>query len=157
IRYGEQARTTEFTGWFFDGVPLTREPGGRDVGAIAAFRRWSLFGVSLEPVSNSGVVDWWRAQPLLAWTHQTNDLLWGARTGYLLPPDGDRVDTPGWKVVDSQSYRQNSYRRTGVNLRTLEGMVGHERFLRGMRAYSEQYRYGHPYPQEFFDAFCVAA
>src|SRR6185436_8724924 len=28
-----------------------------------------------------------------------------------------------------------------------------ERFLRGMRLYSERWRYGHPYPQDFFDAF----
>src|SRR5262249_51475263 len=36
---------------------------------------------------------------------------------------------------------------------SLAGMVGWERFLRGMRLYSERWRYGHPYAQDFFDAF----
>src|SRR5439155_1182209 len=35
--------------------------------------------------------------------------------------------------------------------------VGWERFLRGMRAYSEHWRYAHPYPQDFFDAFQAGA
>lgn len=157
FRYGDSARTTEYLGYFFDGVPLVREPGGRGLGEVLAFERWPLFGTTLSPLSSSGPLDWWRAQPLLTYSRGTNDTLWGERSGYLTSPDSDPIDLAGWKHVDSLSYRQNSYRRTAVNLRTLEGMVGPERFLRGMREYSEQYRYGHPYPQEFFDTFCVGA
>lgn len=157
FRYGDSARTSEFLGYFFDGVPLVREPGGARVGEVLALRRWPLFGANVELLSPSGALDWWRAQPLLTYSRGTNDTLWGERSGYLASPDSDPVDLAGWKHVDTLSYRQNSYRRTAANLRTLEGMVGAERFLRGMREYAEQYRYGHPYPQEFFDTFCYGA
>lgn len=155
--YGDSARTSEFLGYFFDGVPLVREPGGRGLGEALTFKRWPLYALDVNPLSSSGALEWWRAQPLLTYSRGTNDTLWGERSGYLTSPDSDPVDLAGWQHVDSLSYRQNSYRRTAVNLRTLEGMVGSDRFLRGMRAYSEEYRYGHPYPQEFFDAFCVGA
>jgi len=39
----------------------------------------------------------------------------------------------------------------------LVGVVGYEPFLRGMRHYSEQWRFRHPYAQDFFDSFCEGA
>lgn len=156
-RYGNQARTSDFAGLFLDGVPIAREPGGSGLGDVLALKRSSIFGVAFEPLPSSGVLDWWRAQPLLAYARSTNDVRWSDRNGYLADPDSDPVDTFGWHYVDNTSYRQNSYRRTSVNLRTLEGMVGEDRFLRGMRLYSERYRYKHPYPDDFFDTFCEGA
>jgi len=79
------------------------------------------------------------------------------RSGYLQDPDTDPVDTPGWRYADRASYRTNSYRRTASALRSLANMVGWERFVRGMRLYSERWRYGHPYPQDFFEAFAEGA
>ena len=38
-------------------------------------------------------------------------------------------------------------------LRSLEGLVGRDVFLRGMRHYSESWRYRHPTPDDFFTAF----
>jgi aminopeptidase N len=58
--------------------------------------------------------------------------------------------------VDRQSYVVNSYPRTAVALRSLPAVVGHERFLRAMRNYSETWRYRHPYPQDFFDSFTAS-
>jgi hypothetical protein len=77
----------------------------------------------------------------------------GDRSGYLSDPDTDSIDTFGWRYADRNSYRVNSYRRTATALRALAGMVGWDAFLRGMRLYSERWRYGHPYPQDFFAAF----
>jgi hypothetical protein len=36
-------------------------------------------------------------------------------------------------------------------------LVGEDNFLRGMRHYAETWRYRHPYPQDFFDAFQAGA
>ena len=157
LHYGPSARTTEFAGLHFDGAAVAREPGGSALADALALKRLSLAGVELQPLPSSGVLDAWRMQPLLAFAHGENDPRWSDRSGYLADPDSDPVDTFGWKYVDSTSYRQNSYRRTAVNLRTLKGMVGEERFLRGMRLYSERWRYGHPYADDFFDAFCEGA
>jgi hypothetical protein len=44
-----------------------------------------------------------------------------------------------------------------VALRSLEGLVGRERFLRGMRHFAEAWRYRHPYPDDFFAAFAEGA
>ncbi|MBK7878532.1 MAG: M1 family metallopeptidase [Planctomycetes bacterium] len=155
--YGGSARTTEYAGLYFDGAPVAREPGGGLVGDLLAARRIPAGSWKLEPLPASGVLDWWKSQPLLTFSRGTNDPRWNDRNGYLADPDSDPVDTFGWRYVDSQSYRQNSYRRTAVNLRSLQGMVGEERFLRGMRTYSERYRYAHPYADDFFDAFSEGA
>ncbi|MBI5365147.1 MAG: M1 family metallopeptidase [Planctomycetes bacterium] len=157
LRYGPSARTTEFAGLHCDGTAVVREPGGGAIADALALKRIELGGIALEPLPTSGLLDAWRTQPLLAFARGVNDPRWNDRNGYLADPDSDPVDTFGWKYVDPQSYRQNSYRRTAVNLRSLKGMVGDERFLRGMRAYSERWRYGHPYADDFFDAFCEGA
>jgi hypothetical protein len=158
LAYGPSRRTTEFSGLFFDGVALAKDPGGSALCDALALRRWSLpWDVVLRPARSSAFADWWRSQPALSFARMNEDPRWSARNGYLADPDSDPIDTPGWKYVDFQSYRQNSYRRPAVMLATLEGLVGRERFLRGMRLYSERWRYGHPYPQDFFDAFATGA
>ena len=65
----------------------------------------------------------------------------------------ERRDTAAWKYVDGRSYGTNSYPRPAAVLRTLQGLVGDEAFLRGMRHYSETWRYRHPYPDDFFASF----
>lgn len=157
IHYGNVARTTDFGELPFAGVPTVRAPGGAGIADALALRRIALPGIELAPLRSSGWLDWWRDQPLLTYARSSDDLRWRDRNGYLADPDSDPVDTAGWLYVDNQSYRQNSYRRTAVNLRTLQGMVGRERFLRGMRLYSERFRYQHPYPPDFFDTFCEGA
>jgi hypothetical protein len=115
-----------------------------------------LLPFELAPLRPSGLVDWWRDQPLLTYVEQTTDPRWSDRSGYLTSPDRDPIDRPGWQYVDRNSYSQNSYRRPAVALRSLPaamGEDGRERFLRGMRHYSETWRYRHPYPDDFFEAF----
>jgi hypothetical protein len=158
LAFGPSHAASEYSGLFLDGAPLAREPGGHVVADALALRAWPLSKtIALHPVRSSAFIDWWRSQPALSFAHMRDDARWSARNGYLADPDSDPIDTSGWKYVDAQSYRQNSYRRPSVMLATLEGLVGRDRFLRGMRLYSERWRYGHPYPQDFFDAFNTGA
>jgi hypothetical protein len=153
-RYGFSQRTTDFASLPFDGVALAREPGGGAIAQVLALKSWNLpLGASLEPLKSSGFLDWWKLQPMLSFGRMRDDPRAGDRSGYLADPDTDPVDTPGWRYADRASYRTNSYRRTATALRSLAGMVGWERFLRGMRLYSERWRYAHPYAQDFFQAF----
>jgi hypothetical protein len=158
LRYGPSSRTTSFAALPFDGVPLANAPGGNAIGDALAGKRLSLWGgITLEPLRASGFIDWWRDQPLFSYSRQRIDPRDSARNGYLGDPDTDPVDKPAWLYCDRASYRTNSYRRTATALRTLQGLVGADRFLRGMRTYSERWRFRHPYPQDFFDAFIQGA
>jgi len=109
---------------------------------------------SAEPSRKSlGFVSWWRDQPPFTFAEQWTDPRWADRSGYLRDPSNDPIDTPGWKYVDTTSYRTNSYARTAVALRTLSWLVGWDNFLRGMRHYAETWRFRHPYPDDFFKSF----
>jgi len=153
-RYGFSHRVTDFGGVPFDGVAMAREPGGGRIADFLALKRWDLpLEIALEPVRESALLEWWKLQPMLAFGRGRDDPRAGDRSGYLADPDTDPVDMFGWRYADRTSYRTNSYRRTATALRSLAGMVGWERFLRGMRLYSERWRYRHPYPQDFFAAF----
>lgn len=154
LRYGHSISTTDFAGIPYDGVPVGREPGGGAIADAFAGKRFTLPWIgAVEPLRGSGLVDWWREQPLLAYGRQRTDPRESERVGYLADPDTDPIDTPAWQYCDRVSYRTNSYRRTATALRSLQGLVGDARFLRGMRLYAERWRYRHPYPQDFFDAF----
>jgi hypothetical protein len=153
-RYGLSEVTTDFAGIPFDGTAIAADVAGGTLGDALALRRFPLpGGKGLRPIERSGFLDWWRTQPMLSFARQRDDPRMADRAGYLVDPETDPVDTPAWRYADARSYRTNSYRRTATILRSLAGMVGWERFLRGMRLYSERWRYGHPYAQDFFDAF----
>jgi hypothetical protein len=156
--FGPSHRVSEFSGLYFDGVAVAKDPGGGALADALALRTWTLpKGIAWHPVHASAFVEWWRSEPLLSFARMREDPRIGARNGYLADPDSDPIDTPGWRYVDRQSYAQNSYRRPSVMLATLQGLVGREKFERGMRLYSEHWRYGHPYPQDFFTAFKTGA
>ncbi|MBL8858648.1 MAG: M1 family metallopeptidase [Planctomycetes bacterium] len=154
LRYGPRIRTTDFSGLPFAGVGLAPLPGGGVLEDALSGKRWSLgWGIKLEPLRGSAFLDWWRDQPLFSYARQFVDPRETARTGYLGDPDTDPVDRMAFTYCDHTSYRTNSYRRTATALRSLQGLVGEDNFLRGMRLYSERWRYRHPYPQDFFDTF----
>jgi hypothetical protein len=158
FQYGPRVATTRFVGLPFEGVPIARSPGGSVISDWLTGRRFSLpRSITLEPLRVDGFLDWWRDQPLLSYGRQLTDPRDTERINYLTDPDADPVDRLGWMYRDHQSYRVNSYRRTATALRSLEGLVGSDNFLRGMRNYSEQWRYRHPYPQDFFNAFLEGA
>jgi len=165
--YGPQRKTTSYSRYPFDGVRPVSLPDGGKLGAAMNGRsiRWSVSALSnvpvvgrvakgrVTPLRSSGLVDWWRDQPLATLVSRWSDPRWDDRSGYLRSPDVDPIDTPAWKYADRASYRCNSYPRPAVALRSLIGVVGYEDFLRGLREYSDQWRYRHPYPQDFFDTF----
>ncbi|MFT5199646.1 MAG: hypothetical protein ACI87O_002317 [Planctomycetota bacterium] len=112
-----------------------------------------LQGVTLKPAQVSPFVSWWRDQPGLTFVEQYTDPRWGDRSGYLRMPDMDPIQTKAFEYANRSSYRTNSYPRTAVALRTLEGVVGKDAFLRGMRHYADSFRYKHPKPEDFYRAF----
>ncbi len=152
--YGEQRGTTRYAGVPVDGVQLAELPGGGKIADALAVRELPFFGKKkLRVLRSSGFLDCWRDQPLFTFVPQWNDPRWNDRVGYLNDPDTDPIQTAGWKYADRQSYGTNSYPRTAVALRTLQGLVGDEAFYRGMRRYSREWRYDHPYPEDFYAAF----
>ncbi len=154
LHYGPRISTTDFAGFPFDGVPITSSPGGGIMGEALSGRRWRFSsGFTLEPLRASALLDWWRDQPLFSYGRLRTDPRETDRSGYLSDPETDPVDRAAYTYCDRNSYRTNSYRRTATALRSLQGLVGEDNFLRGMRHYAENWRYRHPYPQDFFDAF----
>jgi hypothetical protein len=61
----------------------------------------------------------------------------------------DSLIRPAWQYYDSSSYGINSYMRTHVALRTLEGLLGERTFARAMRKYHQTWRFGHPCARDF--------
>ncbi len=168
--YGPQRSTTSYSRYPVDGVLPARLPDGGHLGAGLNARRWrwsvSLLSDlpviggfargSVQPLRSSGMVNWWRDQPLMTLTSRWDDPRWGDRSGYLRDPDSDPIDRPAWTYVDRTSYRTNSYQRPGIAMRSLIGVVGYENFLIGMREYAKTWRYRHPYPDDFFKTFSDA-
>ncbi|MBJ02644.1 MAG: hypothetical protein CMK00_07230 [Planctomycetes bacterium] len=153
-RYGPSRATTTYASIPIDGVPMGQGPGGGELSEILSARRWKLpLDIELEPLHPNGFVDYWRDQPALAFATRHDDPRWADRAGYLRDPDSDPVDMDAWTYVDRQSYRTNSYPRPAVILRSMAGVFGEEAFMKGMRHYSESWRYRHPYPEDFFQAF----
>ncbi len=167
LAYGPRRSTTSYSRYPFDGVRPAVLPDGGNLGAALNGRRYewdlsALRGVPfvgdlarrrVSPLRSSGPVDWWRDQPLLTLVRRWEDPRWGDRGGYLAAPDSDPIDRPAWTYVDRSSYRTNSYPRPAVALRSLAGVVGREDFHRAMRAYAGEWRYRHPYPDDFFETF----
>ncbi len=100
-----------------------------------------------------GFLALYRDQPCLSFVQEWTDPRWADRARYLGDPNSDPIETWGWEYVDRESYVINSYPRTAVALRTLAAVVGDQAFLRGMRHYSEDWRYAHPYPEDFYRSF----
>lgn len=61
----------------------------------------------------------------------------------------DPLVLPGWQYFDRGSYVANSYHRPATLLRTLEALVGRERWWAFMRNFAQQSRFGHPTTADF--------
>ncbi len=157
--YGPERITTSYAGIPVDGERTVALPGGSTCAdaLIGARIPLGFADHDLRPFLPSGFLEYWRDLPGLHAVPRREDPRHGDRRGYLRSPDADPLDTFAWEHVDRSSYGTNSYRRTAVTLRTLRGLVGEEAFLRGMRHYAETWRYRHPYPDDFFDAFEVGS
>lgn len=63
---------------------------------------------------------------------------------------GPLINT-SWGFRGDYSYAINTYYRTQVAMKTLEGYLGRETMSRVMRTYFERWRFRHPTSQDFFD------
>jgi hypothetical protein len=63
----------------------------------------------------------------------------------------DPQATPSWRTGPG-AYRANAYGKGALTLRTLEKQLGWHEFQKGMASYFEAHAFGHPEPQDFFDA-----
>jgi hypothetical protein len=156
--YGPERAATRYAGLPVWGVPVASlEPRGR-LGDLLGLRKIPApLGIPIKPLATSAFLERWRDQPALTFVEQRTDPRWGDRSGYLRDPDTDPIDTAAFEYADRASYRANSYPRTAVALRTLQHVVGDAPFLRGMRRYAKEWRYRHPYPDDFFRSFQAGA
>ncbi|MCP3914538.1 MAG: M1 family metallopeptidase [bacterium] len=139
-------------------------PAGGPIADLLTGKRWripsfhqSQPAFELQPLALPGFIEWWRDQPRLSFVEEYTDPRWNDRVRYLSDPDTDPIETIAFEYADRQSYSTNSYARTAAALRSIAGVVGRDAFLRGMRHYSETWRYRHPYPEDFYSAFNAGA
>jgi hypothetical protein len=158
IVYGDRRDTTAYAALRFDGVPVAPLEASGRLGRLFALREIPApLGLPVRPLRSSAFLSLWADQPTLTFAPQRPSPRWSDRSGYLADPDSDPIDTKAYEYVDRASYRGNSYPRTAVALRTLQYVVGDAAFMRGMRHYSREWRYRHPYPDDFFRSFQAGA
>lgn len=157
--FGKRRGTTQYSELFVDGVAYAPAPGGSTWADVLSARTLPL--VHWHPVRSSGFLDRWRDQPSLTFASQWDDPRWNDRTRFLQDTDRDAMDTHAWLYADGLGYRVNAYNKPATMLRSLAAAIdaeypeadGRALFLRGLRHYSEQWRYRHPTPDDFFRAF----
>jgi len=151
--FGKRRGSTRYAGLPFWGSPTAGEPSAKGLAGILSGQRWEVAGQVFAPLAPSPFVDLWRDQPWLTFGEDQTDPRWNDRSSYLGNPDADPVHTPAFAYQNRSSYRVNSYPRPAVVLRTLSGVVGEAAFMKGMRHYSGEWRYRHPYPEDFYASF----
>jgi len=62
------------------------------------------------------------------------------------------VATASWAFVDFETYGAVTYGKTMMALRTLENLVGHDRFDAAMAAYARTWAFRHPTGQDLFES-----
>lgn len=167
--YGDRFGTTTYSRVPSYGVQLVPLGNGTS-GKSFSLRRvnmpdLSFLGIDtelyLQTVVDGGLVDWWRDQPLFTSAPQRTDARWGDRARYLGVPDVDPIDNWPWHSAFRSSHYSNTYARAAAVLRSMPAVIaaaspgvdGREAFIRGMRHYATVWRYAHPYPDDFFQAF----
>src|SRR5262249_52014245 len=85
----------------------------------------------------------WRAlfRPVLGvTTFNEYDLLFLVSQGDFDTP----IETFAWKFKSARDYAWNSYRRTELNLFTLERLLGAEAMAKALRTYAQRWQFRHP-------------
>lgn len=66
----------------------------------------------------------------------------------------DGLDFPGkasWNFASNGSYSTNSYSKTSIYLKTLQNILGEEKFLAVFREYFDRFKFTHPRPSDFLN------
>lgn len=67
------------------------------------------------------------------------------------------IDQRADQFAESEAlYGRTVYRKTAAALRSLRNLVGHPRFDDALRAYTDQFRFAHPTPDDFFSTLTTA-
>jgi hypothetical protein len=151
--YGKRRAATVYAGLPVWGAPVAGLPATKGLAGYLSGVGWKIGGQTFSPLHVSPFMALWRDQPWLTFGEDQTDPRWADRSSYLSAPDVDPVNTAGFQYRDRPSYRTNSYPRTAVALRTLAGVVGEPAFRKGMHHYAGQWRYRHPYPEDFYQSF----
>ncbi len=153
--YKEKRSATRYSGWPVWGKRVASAPAATGLAGFLTGQHIKLGNKlgTVSPLGPTPLLSFWRDQPLLTLAEDRSDPRWSDRTGYLSAADVDPVAMNAWEYRDRNSYRTNSYPRPAVVLRSLQAIVGDKAFLAGMRHYSAQWRYRHPYPEDFYAAF----
>jgi hypothetical protein len=62
----------------------------------------------------------------------------------------DPIATPSYAFADNAAYSTASYTKTALALRTLENIVGPQRFRAAMQTYARRYAFRHPTGEDLF-------
>ena len=68
---------------------------------------------------------------------------------YIGRGERDPISRSAFTMLNRNSVAVNAYFKPAVTLLTLEGMIGEERLLSGLKAFYEQYRFKHPTGRNF--------
>ncbi|HET9480579.1 MAG TPA: hypothetical protein VFP98_02395, partial [Candidatus Polarisedimenticolia bacterium] len=134
-------------------IPLSSAPGGRGPRPAGVHARL-LDLLLLRPFgpSDSLALNTFRDLPFLNHArHATIDQVTQQRRRYLAAPEADALARRSWEYLDNRVYGLNSYARTALVLRTLEGILGPDRMLRVMRDWFQRRQYRHPTLQDFIE------
>jgi len=64
-------------------------------------------------------------------------------------PTKDNLLRDSWEYFDEESYASNSYSKTAMTLRSLEGLLGSDAVARALRIYAGRFRFKHPCTDDF--------
>lgn len=120
------------------------ERDGRDALSRFLFLRWA-------GASNDTLLNAFRDLPFLTFPAEVpvKDPFDRRRRFLKAGPTKDELVRNAWEFLDADSYSANSYSKTAMTLRTLEGLLGEETVVRILRTYHERYRFRHPSTADF--------
>jgi hypothetical protein len=126
---------------WFQGMLASNEPG--EAWLDEGVNEWADARVMAELYGPRGsMIDWagWQAE-LGAFARAVQ-----ARSDSPSP-----IATPAYAFVDTAAYGDTTYIKTAQALRTLENLVGSQRFTAAMQTYAKQSAFQHPTERDLFD------
>jgi hypothetical protein len=141
IRIPEYVTVHEVGHNWFQGMLASNEP--QEAWLDEGVNEWADIRVMAELYGPRGsMIDWggWQAEL-------------GAFSRAVQAP-GDNpspIATPAYAFVDTTAYGDATYTRTAQALRTLENLVGSQRFAAAMQSYAKKFAFQHPTERDLFD------
>jgi hypothetical protein len=113
----------------------------------------SDLGIRGTLIPQSALLSLLAAQPSLASFREVEaHPEWIDRARFLASDVPDSMLIPGWQMISRASYSANAYTRPATILRTLERMVGRDRWWAFLRRFHTDARFAHPTAADFITA-----